>query len=179
MRGPATLLHQHHLYQFICTAPADQEEHRTNYVHLIKILILCYLSAQELGENLSRHPFRGAGSDNPPNPQLPTLLSPPLPVLDYSLSSMFLEQADFRAIQMKRDGTAFFSNTGTWFVIDQSGLDTGRIAVVDFKPNGQVANLIRLRPWNLPGLLLLLQGLGWPLSAVIDENRCPQAYNQP
>jgi hypothetical protein len=92
---------------------------------------------------------------------------------------MFLEQADFRAIQMKRDGTAFFSNTGTWFVIDQSGLDTGRIAVVDFKPNGQVANLIRLRPWNLPGLLLLLQGLGWPLSAVIDENRCPQAYNQP
>ncbi|GIJ92661.1 hypothetical protein Asppvi_001939 [Aspergillus pseudoviridinutans] len=49
---------------------------------------------------------------------------------------MFLEQADFRAIQMKRDGTAFFSWTGIWFVIDQSALDTGRISVVDFNSNG-------------------------------------------
>lgn len=92
---------------------------------------------------------------------------------------MFLEQADFRAIQMKRDRTAFFSKTGIWFVIDQSGLDTGRISVVDFKPNGAVANLTHLRPWHLTGLVILSEGLGWPLRAIIDENRVPQAYNQP
>ncbi|GIJ83732.1 hypothetical protein Asppvi_002562 [Aspergillus pseudoviridinutans] len=84
---------------------------------------------------------------------------------------MLLEQADFRAIQMKRDGTAFLSKTGIWSVIDQSGLDTGRIAVVDFKPNGQVANLIRLRPWHLSELLLLLIGLDMPLLDILEETR--------
>ncbi|KAF7115458.1 hypothetical protein CNMCM5793_002416 [Aspergillus hiratsukae] len=128
-------------------------------------------------ERISRR--RIAQSSKPPVAHNPVSS---LPDLDYSLSSMFLEQADFRAIQMKRDGTAFFSKPGLWFVIDQSGLDTGRISVVDFKPNGQVANLIRLRPWHLSGvsgLVLLHEGLGWPLRAMIDENRFPQGYNQP
>ncbi|RHZ50672.1 uncharacterized protein CDV56_106280 [Aspergillus thermomutatus] len=101
--------------------------------------------SQEIG---SRHPFSGAGSHNPLNPQLPILL-PSLPVLDYSLLSTFLEQADFQAIQMKRNGTAFFSQAGIWFIIDQSGLDTGQILVVDFKPNEGVANLTQLRLWYL------------------------------
>jgi hypothetical protein len=149
-------------------------------MHLVKILILCYFSTQEAGERIgSRHPLRGAGSHNPPNPQLPTLLSPSVPDLDYSLASMFLEKADFRAIRMKRDGTAFFSKTGIWFVIDQSALDTGRISVVDFKPNGEVESLIQLPPWYLAELLVLYEGLGWPLCAIIDENRFRQAYNKP
>ncbi|KAF7178209.1 hypothetical protein CNMCM7691_006881 [Aspergillus felis] len=175
MRCSATLLGQQHLHQFICTAPVDREGHHTNYTHLLKIPILCYLSTQEIRERIgSRHPFRGAGSHNPPNPKLPTLLSPPHPVLDYSLSSMFLEQADFQAIQMKRDGTAFFSRTGIWFVIDQSALDTGRISVVDFKSNERVASRTQLRPWYLAELLVLYEDLGWPLRAIMMRTGFPR-----
>ncbi|PKX88942.1 uncharacterized protein P174DRAFT_60674 [Aspergillus novofumigatus IBT 16806] len=52
MRCPAILLDQQHLHYFICTAPVDREEHRTNYILLLKVLILCYFSTQEIGERI-------------------------------------------------------------------------------------------------------------------------------
>lgn len=132
-------------HRFICTAPVDREGHRTNYVHLLKILIFCYLSTQEVGENLSRHPFRGAGSHNPPNPQLPALLSPSLPVLDYSLSSMFLEQADFRAIQMKLCWTS-------WKRQSDDGNSNGQTGGVKRSGQGKLTGMpLDIWPWRLRG----------------------------
>lgn len=54
-------------------------------------------------------------------------------------------------IAISRTGTVLFHNLEhrMWFVIDQAGLDTGRVLLVEFGPNGQAVDAVARRPFNL------------------------------
>ncbi|KAJ5613719.1 hypothetical protein N7528_007373 [Penicillium herquei] len=89
---------------------------------------------------------------------------------DNALPSALLKEADFRAISMTHNGSAFFSGcVGIWFIIDQTDLDTGRMTLVSFNPDGTALDRLKLRPWNVASLVIRYTGLAWPLSRLIFE----------
>lgn len=47
-------------------------------------------------------------------------------------------------------GTVLFMNQlSPWFLVDQDDIDTGRITTVEFKRNGQIAEKLRRRAYNM------------------------------
>lgn len=54
-------------------------------------------------------------------------------------------------IALTRTGTVLFHNLAHrfWYIIDQSGLDSGRVSLVQFGPNGQAMLAVPRRPFNL------------------------------
>ncbi|KAJ5117263.1 hypothetical protein N7448_004201 [Penicillium atrosanguineum] len=135
--------------RFICSAPVNRETHPTNYTNLLKILIILYLSQSAGG-----HPFSHAKAGESPNPQFPTFIAADsnLEVAGQDLlAALFLQNADFRMIAISRTGTVLFHNLAhrLWFIIDQSGLDSGRVSLVQFGPNGQAMLAVARRPFNL------------------------------
>ncbi|KAJ5726227.1 uncharacterized protein N7483_007584 [Penicillium malachiteum] len=144
--------------------------HAANYRHLVKILICCYLP-----EGLSgNHVLQGV-IGSVPQPRIPTMITtttyrPDAIAVDNTIPSEFLNEADFRAISMTHDGFAFFSPcTGIWFIIDQTDLDTGRMTLVSFNPDGTARDHIKLCPWNMAPLVNRYSGLAWPLRRLICE----------
>ncbi|KAJ5711006.1 hypothetical protein N7488_005162 [Penicillium malachiteum] len=100
---------------------------------------------------------------------------------DNALPSAFLKEADFRAISMTCNGYAFFSGCiGIWFIIDQTDLDTSRMTLVSFNPDGTTRDHLKLRPWNIASLVIRYTGLAWPLSRLIfEEVGGGRGLNQP
>jgi hypothetical protein len=175
--APRTLLDQTPFKRFVCVAEVDKDLHPENYKRLLKILILCYMSRHlapppyKLG-----HAFQKWYRDDS---HLPTFLQiPDQTTGDYSLSSIFLDNADWRAIHTTRTGTVYFSGY-MWYIIDQESLDTGRVKVVDFKCDGAVEAQAFIRPFNIWKFRSVADGLCWPLSELLEGSRLMPYYNTP
>jgi hypothetical protein len=91
---PRTLLDETPFKKFVCVADVDKELHPENYKRLLKILILCYLSHHLAPPpykqgHAFQHEFEG-------DHHLPSFLkAPDQTTLDYGLSSILLENADW------------------------------------------------------------------------------------
>lgn len=72
------------------------------------------------------------------------------------------------------------TNTGTvlfidlydylWFVIDQSGLETGRLTLLQFQPNRQIQASTLQKAFNLGEVMTFHYGQGYPLNTLIEES---------
>jgi hypothetical protein len=66
------------------------------------------------------------------------------------LSWSDLETADFRSIYLTRSGTAVYNGfLGPFLLVDEEGLRTGRLSLVQFAQNGKVEDFIPVRPFNM------------------------------
>lgn len=98
------------------------------------------------------------------SPHIPDLLVDSSTTSDYIsffsqehlLTNMFLHPADFRVVSMTSSGTVIFNNDDyaggraeEFIVIDQDSLNTGRVAVITFKCNGDFREHAILLPWTL------------------------------
>lgn len=87
------------------------------------------------------------------------------------MSWQFLEPADFSSLSMTKSGEVrFLKGRFTNFLVDQHGLETGRLALLDFEPNGQIEVELLLRPFNMNAPMRHIQGLGWSVDRVKFEN---------
>jgi hypothetical protein len=87
------------------------------------------------------------------------------------MSWKYLETADFQALTMTRSGMVRFLR-GLWagFVVDQDGLETGLLSLVDFLPNGQIEEEMFRRPFNLISVMNFMYGLGWNVGRLKSEH---------
>jgi hypothetical protein len=157
----------------------DQELHPENHKRLLKILILCYMSRHLTGAaHKLGHAF--GNSAHKESRHLPAFLpTSDQTTLDYSLSSIFLENADWRAIHATRAGTVFFYEASNWYIIDQDTLDTGRVKLVDFNCDGSVEIQEALRPFNISRFRILAEGLCWRLGDFDDHPYLAKSFNTP
>lgn len=58
----------------------------------------------------------------------------------------------------------------TNFLVDQDGLETGRLTLVNFKPNGQIDVEMLRRPFNMISVMTYIYGLGWSVDRLKFEN---------
>ncbi|KAL3491667.1 hypothetical protein BJX62DRAFT_236931 [Aspergillus germanicus] len=165
--------------RFVCVAEVDKKLHPENYKRLLKILILCYMSRHLTGAPYKLgHAF--GNSTRKESPHLPAFLpASDQRTLVYSLSSIFLENADWRAIHATRTGTVFFYEASHWYIIDQEALDTGRVKLVDFNRDGSVEAQEALRPFNISRFRILAEGLGWRLRDFDDHLFLAKFFNTP
>lgn len=87
------------------------------------------------------------------------------------LINLFLHPADFRAVSMTHSGTVVFPNeysTTPYTVINQDHLNRGRVAVMTFKPIGEIGEYADLLPWNFAQIIQYRYGLGWAFSELFD-----------
>nr|XP_003188875.1 hypothetical protein ANI_1_2096104 [Aspergillus niger CBS 513.88] len=154
---------RHSPKEFLCLAPVDPENHATNYTRLVKLLILLYTSIHHGGMS---HPM---GHEPDPYPQIPAVFPdhtrcPPTP--EALIPQYCLESADFRYLSMTHTGTVLFPgffNT-IFIVIDQEALNTGQLILLELRPNGQIEDCTRIRPWHAGKIMLFHNALGWFLS---------------
>ena len=162
-------------------APVNRDTHPTNYTHLIKILIILYLGAGGTGG----HPFSHAKAGDGPNPQIPTFVAADsnLEVAPQDLlAALYLQGADFRMVSMARTGTVLFHNLSNrlWLVIDQAGLDTGRLMLLQFQPNGQSLLSTLRRPFNLGDVIAFHYGQALGLEDIVEKDiGGPEHMNEP
>lgn len=162
-------------------APVNRDTHPTNYTHLIKILIILYLGAAGTGG----HPFSRAKAGDGPNPQIPTFIAADsnLEVAPQDLlAALYLQGADFRMVSMARTGSVLFHNLSNklWFVIDQAGLDTGRLMLLQFQPNGQSLLSTLRRPFNLGEAIAFHKGQALGLEDIVEQDiGGPEHMNEP
>ncbi|GAM35787.1 hypothetical protein TCE0_017f04381 [Talaromyces pinophilus] len=182
---PKYLAHQK---RFICLAPVDREKHSENYKRLLKVLILLYNH-----ENRSLdHPMAHYTNWDPCH--IPAIIVDPSftdTADDPSFSSYrnllinyYLHPADFRAVSMTRAGTIVFPkvNLREFIVIDQESLNEGRLAVMNFKFNGQLENYALLRPIPMGKAMLHLYLEGWSVGEVLngeESNWAARRWNKP
>ncbi|PYH78039.1 hypothetical protein BO82DRAFT_435301 [Aspergillus uvarum CBS 121591] len=143
---------------FICLV--DQPYTPENYVRITKLLILLYI---HLGRDCG-HPFSHHGVWYPTS-QLPGFLLDPatsasavspedrarlLTPANIPTSS-WLEPADLGMIALTRAGTVVFPNLScqAFYILDDQSCYDGRLLLLHFAPNGQVAHQARMLPWNL------------------------------
>ncbi|RHZ57673.1 uncharacterized protein CDV56_104573 [Aspergillus thermomutatus] len=176
--------------RFVCLAPVDRQTNPRNYIHLLKFLILLYVHQDEWNDV---HPFDLAGAGQAPGCHIPTLITPNPSTTGLSahgdslgladvLPALFLETADFHAISMTRTGTVVFATWAgySWFVIDQTGLDTGRMALVEYSSSGGIKASTLRRPWNMGQVMSFGQILGRSVSELAQSSiGGHEHYNQP
>ncbi|GIK03451.1 hypothetical protein Aspvir_007522 [Aspergillus viridinutans] len=173
---PAQRLHWH---KNLNPTSVHRQTHPRNYTRLLKFLILLYVHQD--GWN-GVHPFDLAGAGQAPGCHI--RLSSPLirPRVSHVLPALFLETADFNVISMTRSGTVVFANGAgyTWFVIDQTGLETGRMALVEYASNGDIKASTLRRPWNMEQVMSFGQILGRSVSELAQSGiGGHEGYNQP
>ncbi|KAL4879770.1 hypothetical protein BJY04DRAFT_89372 [Aspergillus karnatakaensis] len=78
-----------------------------------------------------------------------------------------LGNADFRSIYLTKSGAVLYNGyVGPFMFVDEEGLRTGRLSLVEFKQNGEIGNSILIRPYNMRWLYLNLFVLGKGLEEV-------------
>ncbi|KAL4966730.1 uncharacterized protein BDV14DRAFT_198538 [Aspergillus stella-maris] len=125
----------------ICLAPINPTN-ELNRARLVKLAILLYRHDAEAGHCLE-------------NAYIPVVLD--LNPMYGSRSSFedfprwsYLDRADFSSIYLTRSGTVVYNGfLGPYFLIDQEGLGTGRLSLVEFNQNGTVKHAIPIRPFNM------------------------------
>lgn len=83
---------------------------------------------------------------------------------------------------MTRTGTIVFTNCAgyTWFVIDKLGLETGRLALVEYTSSGVIKASTLCRPWNMGQVMSFAQILGRSVSESAQSSiGGHEHYNQP
>jgi hypothetical protein len=59
---------------------------------------------------------------------------------------------------------------GVNFLVDQEGLETGRLSLVEFQANGQIEVEMLRRPVNMIPVMRYLMRLCWSVGRLKDEN---------
>lgn len=174
----------------MCLAPADRQTNPRNYIRLLKFLILLYVHQDEWN---GVHPFDLAGAGQAPGCHIPAFVvaNPSTTGLSaqgdslslaHVLPALFLETADFHVISMTRSGTVVFTNWAgyPWFAIDQMGLETGRLALVEYTSSGDIKASTLRRPWNMGQVMSFGQILGRSVSELAQSGiGGHEHYNQP
>lgn len=147
-----------------CLAPVDKD-HPTNYKWWLKFQIMLYRLDGEYGHVLGPSESTVIVEQNPA-----TARPEGLNKTDF-MSWQFLEPADFSSLSMTKSGEVrFLKGRFTNFLVDQHGLETGRLALLDFEPNGQIEVELLLRPFNMNAPMRYIQGLGWSVDRMKFEN---------
>lgn len=114
-----------------CLAPVTKD-HPRNYTRWLKIQIMLYRLDGDYGHIM--HDSNPVVAEQNPATARPEGLHK-----TEFMSWKYLETADFDSLTMTRSGMVRFLR-GCWrqFVVDQHGLETGLLSLVDFFPNGQI-----------------------------------------
>ncbi|RAH81507.1 hypothetical protein BO86DRAFT_313592 [Aspergillus japonicus CBS 114.51] len=168
--------------RFVCLV--DKPYEPENYSRITKLLILLYIHLQ----NTVSHPL----SYNPeiPAPQLPAWMIDPAVNDDYRRllvaenlpTSYYLETPHFGGMAMTRAGNVVFPRLDAYeyVVIDNQSCEDGRLCLLNFALNGQVAYQARVLPYHLGPLTSLRYGLGHLWSELMDERpEARRAANKP
>ncbi|RAK89217.1 hypothetical protein BO79DRAFT_172368, partial [Aspergillus costaricaensis CBS 115574] len=156
---------RHSPKHFFCLAPVDREKHASNYVRLVKLLILLYFH-----QNDGAHPME---HEPEPYPQIPALfpdLTRSSPTPEALITQYCLESADFRYLTMTVAGNVLFPGfyNDIFIVIDQEALNTGQLIMFELHANGQIKSYTRLRPWHTGAIMLYHNVQGWFFEEMID-----------
>ncbi|KAF7118667.1 hypothetical protein CNMCM5793_008205 [Aspergillus hiratsukae] len=155
----------------ICLAPVDAA-HPANKARWVKFLILLYRYDHESGHCLvNDHTFSVASL----NPATTTTAS-----FDDFLPWLYLESALFSGIYLTRGGTVLYlGQLHNHLLVDEQGLRTVRLAIVDYNIDGTVKDVVLWRPFNMfkPYLNLFVNGLS--ISDVVQGLGGGKFHNQP
>lgn len=147
-----------------CLAPVDKD-HPENYVRWLKFQILLYRLDGDYGHIMNPGDSIVIAEQNPS-----TARPEGLQKADY-LSWQILEPANFQHLTMTKCGMVRFpGGLRTNFLVDQDGLETGRLTLVNFKPNGQIDVEMLRRPFNMISVMTYIYGLGWSVDRLKFEN---------
>lgn len=155
-------LQPHNTNGLVSIAPVD-EAHIANRARWVKFAILLYNYDIEAGHCLLDNYIPSEAILNPATTTNPS-------VEDY-LSWLDLETANFICIYLTRTGTVLnYSYTGPYILVDEEGLRTGRLTMVEYEINGTVKDTLHIRPFNMRMPYIHASTLGKGL----DEIRCVQ-----
>ncbi|KAL4901081.1 hypothetical protein BDW74DRAFT_182180 [Aspergillus multicolor] len=125
----------------ICLAPVN-EAYLVNRARFIKFAILLYRFDHETGHCL--------GNSHMPEVALLNPASDTANSFEGFLRWSDLETADFRSIFLTRSGSVVYNGfLGPYILVDEEGLRTGRLSLVQFHQNGTVEGIIQIRPFNM------------------------------
>lgn len=128
-------------YGLISLAPVD-EAHPANRARFIKFSILLYRFDPETGHCLDDAYMPHVAPLNPASP-LTNSLEDFLPWSD-------LETANFRSVYLTRSGCVVYNGfLGPYLLIDEEGLKTGRLSLVQFRQNGTIEDVVQICPFNI------------------------------
>ncbi|KAJ5793162.1 uncharacterized protein N7503_009140 [Penicillium pulvis] len=124
----------------ICIAPVD-ENHPENRARLVKFAILLYDYDIEAGHCIDSH-IPSEANLNPATTN-DSSVEDFLPWAD-------LETANFLSIYLTHTGTViYFGCLGIYMLVDELGLQTGRLTFVEYEINGTVQESVEIRPFNM------------------------------
>ncbi|KAJ5443400.1 uncharacterized protein N7458_007272 [Penicillium daleae] len=125
----------------VAIAPVD-EAHAANRARWVKFAILLYNYDIETGHCLlDRH----IPSEAILNPETTTN-----PSVEDFLSYLDLETASFIHIYLTHTGTVLnIRYKGPYMLVDEEGLRTGRLTMVEYEINGTVKDTLHIRPFNM------------------------------
>ena len=124
----------------ICLAPVD-EAHPENRARLVKFAIMLYNYDIEVGHCIETH----IPAEVILNPETTHTGS----VEDF-LPWLDLETANFLSIYLTQTGTVLYQGClGTYMLVDEEGLKTGRLTFLEYEINGTVEESVEIRPFNM------------------------------
>ncbi|KAL2813963.1 hypothetical protein BJX63DRAFT_206234 [Aspergillus granulosus] len=128
-------------YGLVSLAPVD-EAHPANRARFIKFSILLYRFDPETGHCLDDSYMPQVAPLNPASP-LTNSFEDFLPWSD-------LETADFRSVYLTRSGCVVYNGfLGPYLLIDEEGLKSGRLSLVQFRQNGTIEDVVQICPFNI------------------------------
>ncbi|RDW64344.1 uncharacterized protein DSM5745_09755 [Aspergillus mulundensis] len=134
-------IQQYNPQGLICLVPIDKGR-PVDYARFIKFAILLYRYDPETGHCLGDSYMPEAAVLNP--------VSDMTNRFEDFLRWSDLETADFRSIYLTRSGSVVYNGfLGPYLLLDEEGLRTGRLSLVQFKQNGAVEDLVEIRPFNM------------------------------
>lgn len=72
------------------------------------------------------------------------------PSIEHYMSWQDLETANFRSNYLTHAGTVLYlGHEGPYMLVDEEGLRTGRLTMVEYEINGSVKDAIHIRPFNM------------------------------
>lgn len=129
-------------YGLICLTPVD-EAHPGNRARLVKFAILMYDYDIEIGHCIDQH----MPSEAILNPETTSD-----PCIEDYLPWRDLETANFLSIYLTQTGTVlYYGCLGTYMLVDEAGLKSGRLTLVEYEINGTVQESVDIRPFNMKG----------------------------
>ncbi|KAJ6107423.1 hypothetical protein N7523_008746 [Penicillium sp. IBT 18751x] len=124
----------------VSIAPVN-EAYATNRARWVKFAILLCNYDIETGHCLDYY----APSEAILNPETTTD-----PSLEDFLSWQDLETANFINVYLTRTGTVLnYGYSGPYILVDEDGLRTGRLTMVEYEINGTVKDTLHIRPFNM------------------------------
>lgn len=156
----------------ISLAPVDAS-HPTNRARWVKFAILLYRYDIESGHCLAYNYLPTAAVPNPAS-----VSSKPPSIADF-LPWLALETAHFRFIYLTRTGTVLYlEGLHSNMLVDEEGLRTGRVALVDYEINGAIKEYALLRPFNMYDAYISVIN-GWGISFAREGKSGHGHRNQP